>query len=97
MEFFSYVFHFHALMAGPVVFYKDYIDFIHGHNFRWHPHPTDVSQYLLTNLLLAVKILLFLYLQDRLKLVLTLVIVVIIINVMFIIYPAGYIYVNFYF
>lgn len=32
LEFFSYVFHFQALMAGPVIFYRDYIDFIHGHN-----------------------------------------------------------------
>ncbi|XP_075231677.1 lysophospholipid acyltransferase 6 isoform X2 [Lycorma delicatula] len=41
LEYFSYVFHFHALMAGPVIFYKDYIEFIHGHNFRWHTPPTD--------------------------------------------------------
>ena len=32
LEYFSYVFHFQALMAGPVIFYRDYIDFIHGHN-----------------------------------------------------------------
>ncbi|XP_033217343.1 lysophospholipid acyltransferase 2 isoform X2 [Belonocnema kinseyi] len=30
-EYFSYVFHFQALMAGPIIFYRDYIDFIHGH------------------------------------------------------------------
>lgn len=30
LEYFSYVFHFQALMAGPVIFYRDYIDFIHG-------------------------------------------------------------------
>lgn len=32
LEYFSYVFHFQALMAGPVIFYRDYMDFIHGHN-----------------------------------------------------------------
>ncbi|XP_011151698.1 lysophospholipid acyltransferase 2 [Harpegnathos saltator] len=32
LEYFSYVFHFQALMAGPVIFYRDYIDFIHGHH-----------------------------------------------------------------
>lgn len=32
LEYFSYVFHFQALMAGPVIFYRDYIDLIHGHH-----------------------------------------------------------------
>ncbi|CAK9809948.1 Lysophospholipid acyltransferase 6 [Anthophora quadrimaculata] len=32
LEYFSYVFHFQALMAGPVIFYRDYIDFINGHS-----------------------------------------------------------------
>ncbi|XP_029169467.1 membrane-bound O-acyltransferase domain-containing protein 2 isoform X1 [Nylanderia fulva] len=32
LEYFSYIFHFQALMAGPVIFYRDYIDFIHGHH-----------------------------------------------------------------
>ncbi|XP_012225902.1 lysophospholipid acyltransferase 6 [Linepithema humile] len=32
LEYFSYVFHFQALMAGPVIVYRDYIDFIHGHH-----------------------------------------------------------------
>ncbi|XP_017764024.1 PREDICTED: membrane-bound O-acyltransferase domain-containing protein 2 isoform X1 [Eufriesea mexicana] len=32
LEYFSYVFHFQALMVGPVIFYRDYIDFIHGRN-----------------------------------------------------------------
>lgn len=31
LEYFSYVFHFQALMAGPVILYRDYIDFIQGH------------------------------------------------------------------
>lgn len=30
LEYFSYVLHFQALMAGPVIFYRDYIDFIQG-------------------------------------------------------------------
>lgn len=33
LEFFSYVLHFQSLMAGPLVFYKDYIDFIEGTQF----------------------------------------------------------------
>ncbi|XP_046834459.1 lysophospholipid acyltransferase 6 [Vespa crabro] len=33
-EYFSYVFHFQALMAGPVIFYRDYIDFIQGDHFK---------------------------------------------------------------
>ncbi|XP_015593100.1 lysophospholipid acyltransferase 1 isoform X5 [Cephus cinctus] len=34
LEYFSYVFHFQALMAGPIIFYRDYIDFIHGSKIR---------------------------------------------------------------
>ncbi|XP_039300216.1 LOW QUALITY PROTEIN: lysophospholipid acyltransferase 2 [Nilaparvata lugens] len=37
LEYFSYVLHFHTIMAGPALFYKDYIDFIHGYNFKLHP------------------------------------------------------------
>ncbi|XP_020706571.2 lysophospholipid acyltransferase 6 isoform X2 [Athalia rosae] len=33
LEYFSFALHFQALMAGPVIFYRDYIDFIEGHNF----------------------------------------------------------------
>ncbi|XP_015512213.1 lysophospholipid acyltransferase 6 isoform X1 [Neodiprion lecontei] len=32
LEYFAYALHFQALMAGPVIFYRDYIDFIGGHN-----------------------------------------------------------------
>ncbi|XP_020278739.1 lysophospholipid acyltransferase 2 isoform X2 [Pseudomyrmex gracilis] len=32
LEYFSYIFHFQALMAGPIIFYRDYIDFIHGNH-----------------------------------------------------------------
>ncbi|XP_061401273.1 lysophospholipid acyltransferase 6 [Musca vetustissima] len=34
LEYFSYVLNFQGLMAGPLVFYKDYIDFIEGYNLR---------------------------------------------------------------
>jgi len=30
LEYYGYMFHFQALMAGPVIFYRDYIHFIHG-------------------------------------------------------------------
>ncbi|XP_017772737.1 PREDICTED: lysophospholipid acyltransferase 1 [Nicrophorus vespilloides] len=33
LEYFSYVLQFPTLMAGPALFYKDYIDFIDGKNF----------------------------------------------------------------
>lgn len=34
MEYFSYVFHFQALMAGPVIYYRDYMNFIHGQHIK---------------------------------------------------------------
>ncbi|XP_054266033.1 lysophospholipid acyltransferase 6-like [Macrosteles quadrilineatus] len=40
LEYFAYIFHFQVLMAGPVVFYRDYIDYINGDNFLKH---TDLS------------------------------------------------------
>ncbi|KAK7867959.1 hypothetical protein R5R35_005301 [Gryllus longicercus] len=40
LEYFSYMFHFQALMCGPVLFYRDYIDFIDGHNFLKHAPPS---------------------------------------------------------
>ncbi|PSN35390.1 Membrane-bound O-acyltransferase domain-containing protein 2 [Blattella germanica] len=36
LEYFSYMFHFQGLMCGPIIFYRDYIDFIHGHSFLKH-------------------------------------------------------------
>lgn len=36
LEYFSYVLHFQGLMAGPLVFYKDYIEFIEGTHFLKH-------------------------------------------------------------
>ncbi|KDR14745.1 hypothetical protein L798_11500, partial [Zootermopsis nevadensis] len=41
LEYFSYMFHFQALMCGPVLFYRDYIDFIHGHSFLKHTPPSS--------------------------------------------------------
>ncbi|XP_055374054.1 lysophospholipid acyltransferase 6 isoform X2 [Condylostylus longicornis] len=32
LEFFSYTLHFQGIMAGPMVFYKDYIEFVEGYN-----------------------------------------------------------------
>lgn len=43
LEFFSYVLHFQGLMAGPLVFYKDYIEFIEGTNIL--KHNTNVSDH----------------------------------------------------
>lgn len=39
LEYFSYVLHFQALMAGPILFYVDYINFIDGSNLLV-PKPT---------------------------------------------------------
>lgn len=36
LEYFAYMLHFQGLMAGPLVFYKDYIEFIEGKNFLKH-------------------------------------------------------------
>ncbi|CAD7077188.1 unnamed protein product [Hermetia illucens] len=38
LEYFSYMLHFQGLMAGPMVFYKDYIDFIEGYHILPHPN-----------------------------------------------------------
>lgn len=32
LEYFSYVLNFQSLMAGPLIFYRDYIDFIEGYS-----------------------------------------------------------------
>ncbi|XP_034107167.1 lysophospholipid acyltransferase 6 isoform X1 [Drosophila nasuta] len=37
LEYFSYVWHFQSLMAGPLVFYKDYIEFVEGYNLLKRP------------------------------------------------------------
>lgn len=33
LEYYSYLFHFHAIMVGPAILYADYIDFIDGTQF----------------------------------------------------------------
>ncbi|XP_055853573.1 lysophospholipid acyltransferase 6 [Episyrphus balteatus] len=37
LEYFSFVLNFQGLMAGPLVFYRDYIDFIEGYNLLKSP------------------------------------------------------------
>lgn len=44
LEYFSYVFHFQVLMCGPVIFYRDYIDFINGNTFLKHAPPSSVRK-----------------------------------------------------
>lgn len=44
LEYFSFVFHFQALMAGPVIYYRDYMDFIHGRNMSKPRSSTDNGQ-----------------------------------------------------
>ncbi|KAF5305485.1 hypothetical protein FQA39_LY01576 [Lamprigera yunnana] len=43
LEYFSYALAFPALMAGPVLFYKDYIDFIDGKNLLQKPPNKNVD------------------------------------------------------
>lgn len=45
LEFFSYVFHFQGLMAGPMVFYTDYIEFIEGAQFFKHAPVANVIKH----------------------------------------------------
>ena len=47
LEYFSYIFHFQVLMCGPVIFYRDYIDFINGHTFLKHAPPSSVRKIIL--------------------------------------------------
>ncbi|GIY13449.1 lysophospholipid acyltransferase 2 [Caerostris extrusa] len=42
LEFFSYIFHFQALMCGPLVFYSDYVDFVEGKSFVKDISPSAV-------------------------------------------------------
>lgn len=46
LEFFSYTLHFQGLMAGPLIFHKDYIDFIDGSQYlkKSRTSPTDGVQ-----------------------------------------------------
>jgi lysophospholipid acyltransferase 1/2 len=38
LEYYSYVFHFHAVMVGPTVLFADYTDFINGKHFSKRSH-----------------------------------------------------------
>lgn len=42
LEYFAYVLHFQGLMAGPVVLYKDYIEFIEGCHILKHAPASNV-------------------------------------------------------
>ncbi|KAI4458117.1 porcupine [Holotrichia oblita] len=44
LEYFSYALQFPSLMAGPALFYKDYIDFIDGKNLLPAPQPSGSSK-----------------------------------------------------
>lgn len=43
LEYFSYALSFPALMAGPVLFYKDYADFIKGNSFMQTPQSVSMA------------------------------------------------------
>lgn len=43
LEYFAYVLHFQGLMAGPLVFYRDYIEFIEGSHILKHTPSSNVS------------------------------------------------------
>lgn len=43
LEYFAYCLHFQSLLAGPIVLYKDYVEFIEGHNILRHAPSTNVS------------------------------------------------------
>jgi lysophospholipid acyltransferase 1/2 len=44
LEYFSYVLHFQGIMAGPLVFYRDYIEFIEGYHILKKTH-TNVRDF----------------------------------------------------
>lgn len=48
LEFFAYVLHFQGLMAGPLVFYKDYTEFIEGTNILKHSNGNVNSKFLIS-------------------------------------------------
>lgn len=43
LEYFAYCLHFQSLLAGPIVLYKDYVEFIEGHNLLRHAPSTNVT------------------------------------------------------
>lgn len=44
LEYFAYVLHFQGLMAGPLVFYRDYMEFIEGSQILKHTPSSNVSE-----------------------------------------------------
>lgn len=59
LEFFAYVWHFQGLMAGPMVMYRDYVEFIEGTNILKHSNG-NVSQHI--NYIIGNMLLIFLFL-----------------------------------
>lgn len=45
LEYFSFVLNFQSLMAGPLVFYRDYIDFVEGCNIKSHTNVSNKSTF----------------------------------------------------
>lgn len=43
LEYFSYMLHFQGILAGPIVFYRDYIEFIEGYHILKHTPSSNVS------------------------------------------------------
>lgn len=43
LEYFAYMLHFQGLLAGPLVFYRDYIEFIEGYHILKHTPSSNVS------------------------------------------------------
>lgn len=44
LEYFAYMLHFQGLLAGPLVFYRDYIEFIEGYQILKHTPSSNVSE-----------------------------------------------------
>lgn len=43
LEYFAFMLHFQGLLAGPLVFYRDYIEFIEGYQILKHTPSSNVS------------------------------------------------------
>lgn len=44
LEYFAYCLHFQGLLAGPMVLYKDYVEFIEGYHIYKHSTSINVSR-----------------------------------------------------
>lgn len=44
LEYFAYMLHFQGLLAGPLVFYRDYIEFVEGYQILKHTPSSNVSK-----------------------------------------------------